>query len=791
MRRVAAALEARELSTRAAAAAIGVTQQTLEKHLQGEHVRSDSAAKYQDWLEGRSSRTNVFVLPAREAPPELEDEAWHAPLPDPPAKPHLVVDIFSGCGGLSLGFDLLGTDPYFRTILAVDNQPAPIAVLNRNAFNPPSGSAPVGRQMDLTEFLNEEEFLAFYLEHVALVDEDRSLSSRLHGLANRAFPRFREAVSQVDSAYLHDLNAARNASAWQAALNQLDKAALGQTSVIGFHEQLRLPRAGGRPASLPPVVWGDPQTSAAPCDLTPPSAFLVAAQQEWDGAVARLAERQNASGRGQLSTSARRTTSFVRLLDSPAMTPIRRAWCLWRARRLHVRATLFEDPIFAFELRSLYAETRPVSVLVGGPPCQGFSRIGRGKIRSLREARVHVHGDAEAGDARNLLFRQYVMVLEALRPAVFLFENVPHFQSTVKAEGVEFQATEVLAEAIANMSEGEVSYEVSSGVLDAWRHGVPQTRQRYFMCGVRSDGSPRAAAQAQAQARAVLELSRRPEVTLADALAGLPQPHFVGGASTGAARESTPVRVAPMRPGAFADWIRQPAPDGPPPEKVDGHVARAARADDSAFFALLGPGKRWMDYRADQSPTVEALRDVLETLANLPENLLDAVRGAAARQGRALPDAAELNELSRRVDGSLPLRLMLEQIGERIGAPHHLLAGAYLEKRDGHHGDWVARMEGSRPAKTMVSHMGKDTYGYVHPWEPRTISVREAARVQTFPDWFVFGGVALTDAFRMIGNAVPPLLSHEIARNVAMVLAACCREQPSHATARARPSRLP
>jgi site-specific DNA-cytosine methylase len=134
---------------------------------------------------------------------------------------------------------------------------------------------------------------------------------------------------------------------------------------------------------------------------------------------------------------------------------------------------------------------------------------------------------------------------------------------------------------------------------------------------------------------------------------------------------------------------------------------------------------------------------------------------------------------------------MLEQIGERIGAPHHLLAGAYLEKRDGHHGDWVARMEGSRPAKTMVSHMGKDTYGYVHPWEPRTISVREAARVQTFPDWFVFGGVALTDAFRMIGNAVPPLLSHEIARNVAMVLAACCREQPSHATARARPSRLP
>jgi site-specific DNA-cytosine methylase len=81
-------------------------------------------------------------------------------------------------------------------------------------------------------------------------------------------------------------------------------------------------------------------------------------------------------------------------------------------------------------------------------------------------------------------------------------------------------------------------------------------------------------------------------------------------------------------------------------------------------------------------------------------------------------------------------------------------------------------MDATRPAKTMVSHMGKDTYGYVHPAAPRTISVREAARVQTFPDWFAFGEAALTDAFKMVGNAVPPLLSHGIAARVATVLAA-------------------
>jgi site-specific DNA-cytosine methylase len=178
-----------------------------------------------------------------------------------------------------------------------------------------------------------------------------------------------------------------------------------------------------------------------------------------------------------------------------------------------------------------------------------------------------------------------------------------------------------------------------------------------------------------------------------------------------------------------------------------------------------------MDYRADESPTVEAVREVLEVLGRLPEDVLATIRDAATRQGRALPETPELLELSRRIDGSLPVRLMLEQIGERIGAPHHLLAGTYLAKRDSHHGDWVARMDGSRPAKTMVSHMGKDTYRYVHPWAPRTISVREAARVQTFPDWFSLRSVALTDAFRMVGNAVPPLLSHAIAHKVAELLA--------------------
>jgi len=765
MARVATQIGVRGLTVRAAAEVIGVSTNTLEKHLAGEHVRSDSALKYANWLEGRGAPQNIFVLAPRDTVVETDAEVA---LPPPPERPHLVVDIFSGCGGLSLGFDLLGDGRHFRTILAVDNQAAPIAVLNHNAAAFGHADIGPGRQMDLTEFTNEAEFLTFFLGHVATVEGDGSISRRLDGLANGAFPKFRAAIAVADAAYVHDLNMVRASAEWRAACEHLDRSALGQTSVLGFHDQMRLPRTSTKPTTLPAVLWGDRDATPAPSDMDAPAKLVRAMEREWDAAVAGLSARQDASGRGQLTASARRVSAYMQLLESKAMRPVRAAWTRWRARRVELRAGLFEDVTFNAELRALYTATCPVSVLVGGPPCQGFSRIGRGKIRSLREAMVHVQGDAEAGDARNLLFRQYVMVLEALRPDVFLFENVQHFQSTVKAEGVEFQATEVLAEAIANMSDGEVAYDVASRILDASRHGVPQTRQRYFMCGVR-----REAAETTGQAEDILRLRRMNEVTLGEALAGLPQPDFVGGDN--AVRENGQGRVRVGDTGlandGFAGWIRRPAPGASPAMEVDAHIARAARADDAAFFALMGPGKRWLDYRADEAPTMKAMRGLLDVLSALPDQALADLRKAATAAGQILPDEAELSELRGRMDGSLSLRLLLEQAGAKLNQPHHLLTDTYLAKREGHHGDWVARMDSGRPSKTMVSHMGKDTYGYVHPSAPRTISVREAARVQTFPDWFSFGDAALTDAFKMVGNAVPPLLSHGIAAKVSLVLA--------------------
>jgi len=785
MRQVAVAIAERKLSRKAAAAEIGVTLNTLERHLIGEHVRSDSARKYEDWLAGRVGRRKVFrqsIAPRQEEglllPAPSEPEL--AP-PGPPQRPHLVVDIFSGCGGLSVGFDLLGKGAHFRTVLAMDVAPAPVAVMNRN-FQHLHGDAEAvtARVADLTEFLDETEVLAFYLDHVIRLYGDADTRSCMDALADGTFVNFLSALRAVDEAFLDELAAARESRAYRTAYDALDKGVLGQTSVIGFQDALKLPRAArGRP-SLPSVIWADaaakPTVTASPGAMpTAPADFLKEARELWERELAALEAKEKANGKGQLTSSARRIRAFAAFERSDAFAGVRDAWCRWRAARLSLRAMTFQNLEFARDLRALYEATYPVAVLLGGPPCQGFSRIGRGKIRSLREAHVHVHGDERAGDTRNFLFQRYLLMVSALRPLVFEFENVQHFQSAVKTEGREFLATEILAEAITEMSEGETSYTVASRIVDASKHGVPQTRQRFFMSGLRRDVFQ--GGKGEEFAAQCLALPHETEVALSTALEGLPEPAIVGAMPTGDAMSATvPLPDHPDPEPATAieryrAWVRQPAPHAAGvPTATDAHAARAVREDDAELFSLFGPGKRWMDYRVDEAPTLAALRDVLQALASLPSSAREKVARTLPQDYPELPSAEQARELLSQLDGSLALRLLMEQIGERLDAPHHLITPTYLSKRNGNHGDWLARLDGTRPCKTIVAHMGKDTYGYVHPSAPRTLSVREAARVQTFPDWFSFSGVALTDALKMIGNAVPPLLSYRIATHVATIL---------------------
>ncbi len=87
------------------------------------------------------------------------------------------------------------------------------------------------------------------------------------------------------------------------------------------------------------------------------------------------------------------------------------------------------------------------------------------------------------------------------------------------------------------------------------------------------------------------------------------------------------------------------------------------------------------------------------------------------------------------------------------------------------------KMERDRPARTLLAHLGKDGYSHIHydSKQARPISVREAARLQSFPDGFVFSGT-MNPAFRQIGNAVPPLLAKQIGLSLKSQLTAVADE---------------
>jgi hypothetical protein len=97
--------------------------------------------------------------------------------------------------------------------------------------------------------------------------------------------------------------------------------------------------------------------------------------------------------------------------------------------------------------------------------------------------------------------------------------------------------------------------------------------------------------------------------------------------------------------------------------------------------------------------------------------------------------------------------------------PNHKLIKYSAEKFK----DKLHRLDPERPAWTVTAHLQKDCYKFIHHRQPRTITVREAARLQSFPDWFRFDGLSMVTAFRLIGNAVPALMANAFAHSFVAV----------------------
>jgi DNA (cytosine-5)-methyltransferase 1 len=355
------------------------------------------------------------------------------------------------------------------------------------------------------------------------------------------------------------------------------------------------------------------------------------------------------------------------------------------------RANLLADAFFG-DLKDVDAlryfddrRIQRVDVIVGGPPCTGFSRAGIAKVR-------HLGGQtAELIERQNTLYRQFVRFVRDLQPLMFVMENVPH---------------------LGNYRDGLIALQIKTDfrdagynvydplLLDALDYGVPQMRRRLFFVGTRKDvgWAFRPPRPTHGDATGI------PVRTLADAIADLParQAPSWDEEILYAPREISQIeeKLGWSLDREYALLMRSRMPEGLE-DRLWDHIVRDVREDDRVIFASMKPGGTYKD--VDPQYRRYAIK-----------------RGA---------------------NGDL------------------------------HFADRYYRLSWARPCVTITAHMAKDGYRYIYPDDEqiRTLSVREAARIQSFPDQFRFAGHR-SNRFRQIGNAVPPLLAQRIAERVAEVI---------------------
>lgn len=302
----------------------------------------------------------------------------------------------------------------------------------------------------------------------------------------------------------------------------------------------------------------------------------------------------------------------------------------------------------------------PIDVIVGGPPCQGFSNVGRARILSLEEEKQNVL------IARNELYQQYFRFVEHFQPSFFVMENVPtlvNFGSGEYFNGIREESR-------------RLGYFLEKMVLNVADYGVPQNRRRLFIVGCRIGrliGYPR-------------PVHKGRPVNLRDAIDDLPE---VCGPALEECLPYDPGKTRSEYQGLMRCRV---LPQDR--EKIYDHLVRPVRDDDRVIFSLMQPGDRYID---------------------IPEE--------------------------------------------------------YRRYNSKSFKDKYYKLKPDAPCVTITAHMAKDGYRYIH-WDSkqcRTLSVREAARIQSFGDHYRFAGFR-SSRFRQIGNAVPPFIAEALAKQILRAL---------------------
>lgn len=379
-------------------------------------------------------------------------------------------------------------------------------------------------------------------------------------------------------------------------------------------------------------------------------------------------------------------------------------------------------------------------LVVGGPPCQGFSRIGRAKQASLLGEAERVLTGGVRDPSRNQLYKYFLGVVRMGRPKAFVMENVPAMREHL---GTDF------ARKISNEAH-YLGYHVRYFLLNAAEYGVPQQRWRLFFVGIRNDLGFDAVPEAPPRShvgytrqRSAPDGSRLPE-----------HDWMVAGPDI------------PTRPDArpFVS-VREALGDLP---RFRGHL-RGVR-----------PKEQRLPSRGRLSPYAELLREWpglprVETTSGHNYRFTGHSGANGVEGGRDFPIFREMAQGDRYPEAiAIGHRRFREALSSESPRPEpdsprwEELKASYIPpyRNDAFHDKW-RKLVADEPSWTVTAHLSHDTYSHIHydSRQARTITVREAARLQSFPDAMDFQG-SMGDQYKQIGNAVPPLLSRAIATNL-------------------------
>jgi DNA (cytosine-5)-methyltransferase 1 len=331
-----------------------------------------------------------------------------------------------------------------------------------------------------------------------------------------------------------------------------------------------------------------------------------------------------------------------------------------------------------------------LDLLAGGPPCQSFSQI-------------HNH-DRLLGDPRNRLYREFVTILEELRPRALLLENVPGMN-------------QMAGGSVRRQIEQDLSlrghYKVTSGILDAGDFGTPQRRPRLIFIGVEQDLEP-------------------PVLPLGSSIIRLlPEAGARG-------RSGVPVTEIERLSKILQD------PDD----------ARAVTVEQ-AISDLVDPGHSYTE-----NPQSAFQRLARVGSAAPQDHVPSRIRSDTVRRLEAIPPGGNVHDL--------PERLLKRYISKKRWGPAgngERLARRHFYAYRRLHPEWLAWTVNT-----------KADFAY-HYGPPRGLSVREAARLQGFPDCYHFTTAppgtegqykngARHSRYRQVGNAVPPLLAKSLGKAI-------------------------